>query len=158
MIVWARADGVEAARGSPREPEFTADTSYKIDACLSAAAQAKKNRSTQNGAKTRTTKPGVPRSAFRARTLCGDACDAWARPPRTQPPHDCSAVAQTRRRARPARLRGLPDADHAHLYTTDHARHAQHAVTLRALASPVVAPETAVPADATRRPRLRRTT
>ena len=140
MIAWARADGVEAARGSPREPEFTADTSYKIDACLSAAAQAKKNRSTQNGAKTRTTKPGVPRSALRARTRCGGACDAWARPPRTQPPHDCSAVAQTRRRARPARLRGLPDADYAHLHATDHTRHAQHAVSLSALAALSLAP------------------
>ena len=54
----------EAARGSPREHEFTADTSYKIDACLSAAAQAKKNRSTQNGAKTRTTKPGGSTERF----------------------------------------------------------------------------------------------
>ena len=118
----------------------------------------KKIDHTQNGAKTRTTKPGVPRSAFRARTRCGGACDAWARPPRTQPPHDCSAVAQTRRRARPARLRGLPDADHAHLHATDHTRHAQHPVNSALLANSEVAPETAVPADATRRPRLRRTT
>ena len=158
MIAWARADGVEAARGSPREPEFTADTSYKIDACLRQQHKQKKIDQHKMGPKPEQPSPEVPRSAFRARTRCGDACDAWARPPRTQPPHDCSAVAQTRRRARPARIRGLPDADHAHLYTTDHARHAQHAVTLRALASPVVAPETAVPADATRRPRLRRTT
>ena len=79
--------------------------------------------------------PEVPRSAFGARTRCGDACDAWARPPRTQPPHDCSAVAQTRRRARPARLRGLPDADHAHLHATDHTRHAQHPVNSALLAN-----------------------
>ena len=79
--------------------------------------------------------PEVPRSAFRARRRCGDARDAWARPPRTQPPHDCSAVAQTRRRARPARVRGLPDADHAHLHATDHTRHAQHPVNSALLAN-----------------------
>ena len=148
----------EAARGSPREHEFTADTSYKIDACLSAAAQAKKNRSHTKWGQNPNS-PEIPAcSAFRARTRCGDACDAWARPPRTQPPHDCSAVAQTRRRARPARLRGLPDADHAHPHTTDHARHAPHPVNSALLANSEVAPETAVPADATRRPRLHRTT
>ena len=85
MIVWARADGVEAARGSPREPEFTADTSYKIDACLSAAAQAKKNRSHTKWGQN----PNSPQiracSAFRACTRCDDGCDAWARPPRASP-------------------------------------------------------------------------
>ena len=106
MIAWARADGVEAARGSPREPEFTADTSYKIDACLSAAAQAKKNRYQHKmGPKPEQPSPEVPRSAFGARTRCGDACDAWARPPRTQPPHDCSAAAQTALRRCPTRPR-----------------------------------------------------
>ena len=75
----------EAARGSPREHEFTADTSYKIDACLSAAAQAKKNRSHTKWGQN----PNSPQiracSAFRARTRCGDACDAWTRPPRASP-------------------------------------------------------------------------
>ena len=85
MIAWARADGVEAARGSPREHEFTADTSYKVDACLSAAAQAKKIDQHKMGPKPEQPSPEVPRSAFRARTRCGDACDAWTRPPRASP-------------------------------------------------------------------------
>ena len=85
MIVWARADGVEAARGSPREPEFTADTSYKIDACLSAAAQAKKNRSHTKWGQNPNS-PEIPAcSAFRACTRCDDGCDAWTRPPRASP-------------------------------------------------------------------------
>ena len=75
----------EAARGSPREHEFTADTSYKIDACLSAAAQAKKNRSHTKWGQN----PNSPQiracSAFRARRRCGDARDAWAPPPRASP-------------------------------------------------------------------------
>ena len=59
--------------------------------------------------------------------------------------HDCSAVAQTRRRAQPARVRGLPDADDTPLHATDHARHAQHPVNSGLLANSEVAPETAVP-------------
>ena len=51
------------------------------------------------------------------------------------------ALYPDRRRARPARIRGLPDADHAHLHTTDHARHAQHAVSLSALAALSLAPD-----------------
>ena len=46
--------------------------------------------------KTRKPRPDLPR-ALSPPARCGDACDAWARPPRTQPQHDCSA-AQTARR------------------------------------------------------------
>ena len=118
----------EAARGSPREHEFTADTSYKIDACLSAAAQAKKNRSHTKWGQN----PNSPQvracSAFRARTPCGDACDAWARPPRASPRTiavlpmgpDRGALRQC------SRVRGLPDADDTPLHATDSARHARH--------------------------------
>ena len=126
MIVWARADGVEAARGSPREPEFTADTSYKIDACLSAAAQAKKNRSTQNGAKTRTTKPGGSTERFpgphamRRRVRRVGAAAAHSAPTRLQRCPDRAAL------RRCSRIRGLPDADDTPLHATDSTRHAPH--------------------------------
>ena len=111
MIAWARADGVEAARGSPREPEFTADTSYKVEACLSAAAQAKKNRSHTKWGQNPNSPESPACSAFRARTRCGDACDAWTRPPRASrlgQRRGCS----DRRRARHAgdRRRRLQDA------------------------------------------------
>ena len=87
----------EAARGSPREHEFTADTSYKIDACLSAAAQAKKNRSHTKWGQNPNS-PEIPAcSAFRARTRCGDACDAWTRPPRASP-RTIAALPRPRRR------------------------------------------------------------
>ena len=83
----------EAARGSPREHEFTADTSYKIDACLSAAAQAKKIDHTQNGAKTRTAR----RSPHAA--LSGPARDATTGATR----------GRGRRALAPARLQRSPD-------------------------------------------------
>ena len=55
---------------------------------------------------------------------------------RARSPHTIAALwPQTRRRARPARLRGLPDADHAHLHATDHTRHAQHPVNSALLAN-----------------------
>ena len=87
----------EAARGSPREHEFTADTSYKIDACLSAAAQAKKNRSHTKWGQNPNS-PEIPAcSAFRACTRCDDGCDAWTRPPRASP-RTIAALPRPRRR------------------------------------------------------------
>ena len=115
----------EAARGSPREHEFTADTSYKIDACLSAAAQAKKIDHTQNGAKTRTAR----RSAHAA--LSGPARDAATlatrgrgrralAPARLQRSQTAAALRQC------SRVRGLPDADDTPRHATDSSRHARH--------------------------------
>jgi hypothetical protein len=115
----------EAARGSPREHEFTADTSYKIDACLSAAAQAKKNRSHTKWGQNPNS-PEIPAcSAFRACTRCDDGCDAWTRPPRASPrTMQRSQTAAALRQC--SRVRGLPDADDTPLHATDSTRHARH--------------------------------
>ena len=158
MIAWARADGVEAARGSPREPEFTADTSYKVDACLSAAAQAKKNRSHTKWGQNPNNQARRSPAALSEPARDADTSATRGRGRRALSPHTIAALPDRAALRRCSRIRGLPDADHAHPHTTDHARHAPHPVNSALLANSEVAPETAVPADATRRPRLRRTT
>ena len=108
--------------------------------------------------KTRKPRADLPRSALRARRRCGDACDAWARPPRTQPQHDCSA-AQTARRCGGAHASaGCPTRTTRIRTPRTTPGTRLHPVNSALLANSEVAPETAVPADATRRPRRRRTT
>ena len=82
-------------------------------------------------------------SAFRARTRCRDACDAWARPPRASPRTIAALpMAQTAAALRQcSRVRGLPDADDTPRHATDSTRHARHPACSDQWPSADLAPE-----------------
>ena len=72
--------------------------------------------------------------------LSGPARDAATRATRGRgrralSPHTIAALPDRAALRRCSRIRGLPDADHAHLHATDHTRHAQHPVNSALLAN-----------------------